>query len=108
NSRCRRLRRSARAISGDGERGDGRIFHHHHAAGRFPLPTTEEWGEGTGEGIPISRANSMEGPLSPALSMNQPPHPIPLPLRGGEGARRAGEGAVHGPNTCAKAKGGSA
>ena len=31
-------------------------------------PTTEEWGEGKGEGIPISRANSMEVPLSPALS----------------------------------------
>ena len=28
--------------------------------------------------------------------MNQPPHPVPLPLRGGEGARRAGEGDVHG------------
>ena len=28
---------------------------------------TEEWGEGKGEGIPISRANSMEVPLSPAL-----------------------------------------
>src|SRR2546430_17245231 len=25
-----------------------------------------------------------------------PPHPIPLPLGGGEGARRAGEGDVHG------------
>src|SRR6266480_3043374 len=30
--------------------------------------------------------------LTPALSMNRPPHPVPLPLRGGEGARRAGEG----------------
>src|SRR5207249_5257713 len=27
-----------------------------------------------------------------------PPHPVPLPLRGGEGARRAGEGAVQGLN----------
>src|SRR5437016_14015289 len=26
------------------------------------------------------------------LPMNRPPHPVPLPLRGGEGARRAGEG----------------
>src|SRR5881275_557948 len=29
------------------------------------------------------------------LPMNQPPYPVPLPLRGGEGARRAGEGDVH-------------
>src|SRR2546426_11020536 len=42
------------------------------------------------------------------LSMNPPPHPVPLPLRGGEGTRRAGEGAVHGPDACAKAKGGFA
>ena len=34
-----------------------------------------------------------------------PPHPIPLPLGGGEGARRAGEGVVHGPNACEKRKG---
>jgi len=33
-----------------------------------------------------------------------PPHPIPLPLGGGEGARRAGEGVVHGPNACEKRK----
>src|SRR2546430_5205882 len=39
---------------------------HRPAAGRFPLPTTEEWGEGKGEGIPISRANSMEGAPLPA------------------------------------------
>src|SRR5439155_25848188 len=32
------------------------------------------------------------------------PSPRPLPLRGGEGARRAGEGAVHGPNVCEKTK----
>src|SRR5947208_3062284 len=31
-----------------------------------------------------------------------PPHPIPLSLGGGEGARRAGEGLVHGPNACEK------
>src|SRR5439155_12760977 len=30
---------------------------------------------------------------------------IPLPLGGGEGARRAGEGVVHGPNACEKRKG---
>src|SRR5437870_9483753 len=42
--------------------------HHHQAAGRFPLPTTEEWGEGKGEGIPISRANSMEGAPLPVNS----------------------------------------
>src|SRR3989449_2901316 len=29
-----------------------------------------------------------------AASGKSPPHPVPLPLRGGEGARRAGEGAV--------------
>src|SRR5437867_5269360 len=34
-----------------------------------------------------------------------PPHPIPLPLGGGEGARRAGERVVHGPNACEKRKG---
>src|SRR5256885_1644026 len=46
-----------------------RSWHYHPAAGRFPLPTTEEWGEGKGEGIPISRANSMEGaPLSSPLA----------------------------------------
>jgi len=31
-------------------------------------PTTEEWGEGKGEGIPISRANSMEGTPLPGPS----------------------------------------
>src|SRR5207302_876607 len=36
------------------------------AVGRFPLPTTGEWGEGTGEGIPISRANSVEGAPLPS------------------------------------------
>src|SRR5207248_10519860 len=49
---------------------------HHHAAGRFPLPTTEEWGEGKGEGIPISRANSMEG--------------APLPVRASQGEGAGG------------------
>src|SRR5437773_10208214 len=57
--------------------------HYHHAAGRFPLPTTEEWGEGKGEGIPISRANSME----------TAPLPSPLPARASQGE---GEGACHG------------
>ena len=38
-------------------------------------PTTEEWGEGKGEGIPISRANSMEGT----------PLPSPLPARASQG-----------------------
>src|SRR2546422_5327588 len=42
-------------------------------------PTTEEWGEGKGEGIPISSANSMEGA----------PLPSPLPARASQG-----EGAV--------------
>jgi len=36
----------------------------------------------------------MNRPLTPSLSPN-----------GGEGGRRSGEGAVHGPNACAKAKG---
>src|SRR5438046_10462903 len=54
--------------------------HHHQAAGRFPLPTTEEWGEGKGEGIPISRANSMEGA----------PLPSPLPARASQGEGAGG------------------
>src|SRR2546422_7439533 len=45
-------------------------------------PTTEEWGEGGGEGIPISRANSMEGA----------PLPSPLPARASQGE---GAGAFH-------------
>src|SRR5439155_4312443 len=57
--------------------------HHHQAAGRFPLPTTKEWGEGKGEGIPISRANSME----------RPPLPSPLPARASQGE---GAGFHHG------------
>src|SRR5438067_13824098 len=52
---------------------------------------------------PISDASRF--PLTAAPSMNRPPHPIPLPLGGGEGARRAGEGVVHGPNACEKRKG---
>src|SRR5947207_14810557 len=38
------------------------------------------------------------------FALHEPPSPRPLPLRGGEGARRAGEGAVHGPNACEKRK----
>jgi len=38
----------------------------HHAAGRFPLPTTEEWGEGKGEGFAAPIRWKL--PLSPALS----------------------------------------
>jgi len=52
-----------------------RIFHYHrHAAGQFPLPTTEEWGEGKGEGIPISRQFDGTCPL-----------PSPLPARASQG-----------------------
>ena len=52
---------------------------HVRSSTRAPLPTTEEWGEGKGEGIPISRANSME----------TAPLPSPLPARASQG-----EGAV--------------
>ena len=50
----------------------------------FPLRTTEEWGEGKGEGVPISRANPMEGA----------PLPSPLPTRAsqGEGAEGFDDG----------------
>src|SRR5437899_12773785 len=41
------------------------------------------------------------------VSHEPAPSPFPLPLRGGEGARRAGEGAVHGPNACENRKGAS-
>src|SRR5437762_9551464 len=48
------------------------------AAGRFPLPTTEKWGEGQEEGISKERDNSME----------RAPLPSPLHARAsrGEGA----------------------
>ncbi|MBM3838838.1 MAG: twin-arginine translocation signal domain-containing protein [Verrucomicrobia bacterium] len=39
--------------------------------------------------IPLSRP-------ADTVAANDPPHPIPLPLRGGEGVRRTGEGAVQG------------
>src|SRR5947207_5812099 len=41
------------------------------------------------------------------FALHEPPSPRPLPLGGGEGARKAGEGAVHGPNACEKRKGAS-
>src|SRR5437763_14044392 len=50
---------------------DGRILTPPPCRWSIPSPTTEEWGEGKGEGIPISRANSMEGA----------PLPTPLPAR---------------------------
>src|SRR2546422_2308212 len=64
----------------------GAPWHYHPAAGRFPLPTTEEWGVGKGEGIPISRANPMEGA----------PLPSPLPARAsqGEGAGGGDDGGI--------------
>src|SRR5207249_10095756 len=49
--------------------------------------------------VPMRAQKRMEALHDP------PPHPIPLPLGGGEGARRAGEGVVHGPNACEKRKG---
>src|SRR5438876_2245405 len=49
--------------------------------------------------VPMRAQKRMEALHEP------PPHPIPLPLGGGEGARRAGEGVVHGPNACEKRKG---
>jgi len=45
--------------------------HHHHAAGRFPLRTTQEWGEGKGEGIPIAVSIRWRAPLR----MNPEEHP---------------------------------
>src|SRR5713101_3520642 len=45
----------------------GRIYRHQ-ARGRFPLPTTEKWGEGQGEGISKEQDNPMERAPSPALS----------------------------------------
>jgi len=38
----------------------------------------------------------LEALVASTLPVNDPPHPIPLPLGGGEGVRRTGEGAVHG------------
>src|SRR5437016_11383798 len=49
--------------------------------------------------VPMRAQKRMEALHEP------PPHPIPLPLGGGEGARKAGEGVVHGPNACEKRKG---
>src|SRR5207247_6402786 len=54
----------------------GRIWIPHHARERFPLPTTEEWGEGQGEGISKERDNSM----------GTSPSPLPARASQGEGA----------------------
>ena len=53
------------------------FWYHHQARSRFPLPTTEKWGEGQGEGILKERDNSME----------RAPLPSPLPARASNGER---------------------
>src|SRR5437660_5689333 len=50
---------------------------HHHAAGRFPLPTTQEWERVRERGFQL--ANSMERAPLP------PPPPPPAPPGGGGG-----------------------
>ena len=64
---------------------------HVRSSTRAPLPTTEEWGEGKGEGIPISRANSME----------TAPLPSPLPARASQGE---GAGGFHDGGTIQMAR----
>jgi hypothetical protein len=56
--------------------------------------------ESFGKAPEVTRVASWE-PASPA---NQPPHPIPLPLGGGEGGRRPGEGSLA-PNAPASGSG---
>src|SRR5207249_4409276 len=51
--------------------------------------------------VPMRGGRNVEALHEPA------PSPHPLPLQGGEGARRAGEGAVHGPNARWQKRGGS-
>src|SRR6266516_3841321 len=51
------------------------FWYHHQGRGRFPLPTTEKWGEGQGEGISKERDNSTE----------RAPFPSPLPARPSQG-----------------------
>src|SRR5947207_1178216 len=52
-------------------------------------------GERAGRGVPIWFMASIHVRiLEVSPSHEPPPHPIPLPLRGGEGARRAGEGGL--------------
>ena len=80
-------------------------------AGDLPhiLEASKVGAELLSDAIPISHAakSAIRADSSAKPSTHEPsPHPIPLPLGGGEGARRAGEGVVHGPNACAKAKGG--
>src|SRR5205807_1230271 len=53
--------------------------HHHHAVGQFPLPTTEEWGEGKGEGIQLAESRQFDAPL---------PSPPLVPRRGSGGLPR--------------------
>ena len=81
-------------------------------AGDLPhiLEASKVGAELLSDAIPISRAakSAPRAASSDKPSPHEPPpHPSPLPLGGGEGARRAGEGAVHGPNACEKRKGAS-
>ena len=77
---------------------------------RHILKASKVGAELLSDAIPISHAaksaTRAESSASPP-SHEPPPQPIPLPLGGAEGARRAGEGAVHGPNACEKRKGAS-
>src|SRR5207249_7004165 len=64
-------------------------------------------GERAGRGVPIWFMVPMHAKNERGLSMNRPsPHPSPPP-RGERVPEGRVRGMVHGPNACAKAKGGS-